>query len=82
MAADSQVKSGSDPVGAVDATPDRAEGLHGQLKAILAADVEGYSRLMAADEMATVAQLEAGRAVFRKHIGAQGGRVAGRRRYA
>lgn len=50
-------------------------GLRKRLAAILAADVEGYSRLMAADEMATVAQLEAGRAVFRKHIGAQGGRV-------
>ena len=50
-------------------------GLRKRLAAILAADVEGYSRLMAADEMATVAQLEAGRAVFRKHIGAHGGRV-------
>lgn len=50
-------------------------GLRKRLAAILAADVEGYSRLMTADEMATVAQLEAGRAVFRKHIGAQGGRA-------
>ena len=36
-----------------------------RLAAILAADVAGYSRLMAADERATVAALDAARAVFR-----------------
>lgn len=49
--------------------------LRKRLAAILAADVEGYSRLMAADEMATLTQLDAGRARFRKHVSAHGGRV-------
>src|SRR5438552_4197487 len=43
--------------------------------AILAADVAGFSRLMAADERATVAALDAMRAVFRKEIEANHGRV-------
>lgn len=46
-----------------------------RLPAILAADVAGYSRLMAADELATVAALDAARAVFRKHVEARQGRV-------
>jgi len=46
-----------------------------RLAAILAADVAGYSRLMAADERATVAALDASRAVFRKQIEANRGRV-------
>lgn len=46
-----------------------------RLAAILAADVAGYSRLMAADERATVAALDAARAVFRRHIEANQGRV-------
>ena len=46
-----------------------------RLAAILAADVAGYSRLMAADEHATVASLDAGRAVFRAQIDANRGRV-------
>jgi len=46
-----------------------------RLAAILAADVAGYSRLMAADERATVAALDAARAVFRTQIAANGGRV-------
>ena len=46
-----------------------------RLAAILAADVAGYSRLMAADDRATVAALDAGRAVFRAHIDANQGRV-------
>ncbi len=50
-------------------------GLSKRLAAILAADVEGYSRLMAADEMATLKQLEAGRELFRKHASAHEGRV-------
>ena len=46
-----------------------------RLAAILAADVAGYSRLMEADERATVAALDACRAVFRERVAAQGGRV-------
>jgi adenylate cyclase len=46
-----------------------------RLMAILAADAAGYSRLMAADESATVATLDAARAVFRTQIEANQGRV-------
>ncbi len=46
-----------------------------RLAAILAADVAGYTRLMAVDERATVAALDAARAVFRSHIEANRGRV-------
>jgi adenylate cyclase len=46
-----------------------------RLAAILAADVSGYSRLMAGDERATVAALDAARKVFRSHIEASQGRV-------
>ena len=46
-----------------------------RLAAILAADAAGYSRLMAADERATVAALDAARAVFRAQIEAHQGRV-------
>ena len=46
-----------------------------RLAAILAADVAGYSRLMAADERATVAALDAARAVFRIQIESNQGRV-------
>ena len=46
-----------------------------RLAAILAADVSGYSRLMAADERATVQSLDAARALFRKRIEANQGRV-------
>ena len=46
-----------------------------RLAAILAADVSGYSRLMAADERATVAALDAARKVFRSHIESTQGRV-------
>jgi len=45
-----------------------------KLAAILAADVAGYSRLMAADEAATVAALNAARVIFREHIAERGGR--------
>ena len=51
-----------------------AKGLR-KLAAILAADVAGYSRLMADDEAATVAALNAARSIFRDHIAAHGGRV-------
>ena len=46
-----------------------------RLAAILAADAVGYSRLMSADDRATVAALDAARAFFRKHIEASPGRV-------
>ena len=49
--------------------------LRQRLAAILAADVAGYSRLMAADERATVAALDAARAVFRAQIESHRGRV-------
>ena len=50
-------------------------GIRQRLAAILAADVAGYSRLMAADERATVAALDAARAVFRSRIESNQGRV-------
>jgi adenylate cyclase len=46
-----------------------------RLAAILVADVSGYSRLMAADERATVDALDSARAVFRVRIEANQGRV-------
>lgn len=46
-----------------------------RLVAILAADVAGYSRLMAANEHATVEALDAARAVFREFIASNQGRV-------
>ena len=53
-----------------------AESDHKQrLVAILAADAAGYSRLMATDDRATVAALDAGRAIFRRHIDSLQGRV-------
>ena len=46
-----------------------------RLAAILAADVSGYSRLMACDEPGTVSALDAAREVFSRHIQSQQGRV-------
>ena len=46
-----------------------------RLAAIMAADVAGYSRLMEADERATVATLDAYRAVFQEKATAHGGRI-------
>ncbi len=46
-----------------------------RLAAILAADVAGYSRLMSADERATVAALDQARSVFRRWIESNQGRV-------
>ena len=46
-----------------------------KLAAILAADAAGYSRLMQDNEQATVAMLDAYRAVFREQIEAHQGRV-------
>lgn len=51
------------------------EALRQRLAAILAADAVGYSRLMAADERATVIALDAARAVFRRQIESNQGRV-------
>ena len=52
-----------------------SDELKQRLVAILAADVAGYSRLMASDESATVASLDAARAVFRSQVEANQGRV-------
>ena len=52
----------------------KAEVRH-RMAAILAADVAGYSRLMAADDRATVAALDAARLVFREAVENEGGRV-------
>ena len=46
-----------------------------RLVAILAADAEGFARHMAADEAATVEDLDTARGVFRSHIEARQGRV-------
>lgn len=46
-----------------------------KLAAILSADVAGYSRLMGADEEATVAALDDCRAIFKKSIAEHEGRV-------
>jgi adenylate cyclase len=46
-----------------------------RLAGIMVADVAGYSRLMAADERATVAALDAARTVFRSAIESNHGRV-------
>ena len=46
-----------------------------RLAAILAADVAGYSRLMAGDERATLAALDSARGIFREHIETHQGRV-------
>jgi len=52
-----------------------AANLTQRLAAILAADVVGYSRLMAADERGTVADLDAARSVFKACIESTQGRV-------
>jgi adenylate cyclase len=49
--------------------------LRKRLVAILVADVAGYSRLMAGDELPTVASLDAARSVFRTQIESHQGRV-------
>jgi TolB-like protein/Tfp pilus assembly protein PilF len=50
-------------------------GSRQRLAAILAADVVGYSRLMTADERATMAALDAARLIFRTQIESSQGRV-------
>jgi predicted ATPase/class 3 adenylate cyclase len=49
--------------------------LRDRLLAVLAADVSGYSRLMALDDRATVLALDRAREVFRQRIAAHEGRV-------
>ena len=51
-------------------------GIERKLTTILAADVEGYSRLMAADEVATMAALREARDVFARLIERHRGRIA------
>ncbi len=46
-----------------------------RLAAILAADVAGYSKLMEADERASVATLDANRAGFQERVAGHGGRI-------
>lgn len=50
-------------------------GIRQRLAAIMSADVAGYSRLMAADEVGTVALLDDARAVFRARIESHQGRI-------
>jgi len=50
-------------------------GIRQRLAAILAADVAGYSRLMAGDERGTVTALDAARSVFKASIESHQGRV-------
>ncbi|MBT5194330.1 MAG: hypothetical protein HOM07_18430 [Rhodospirillaceae bacterium] len=52
------------------------QSIQRRLVAILAADVEGYSRLMGADEAATVTALRGARKITDRLIGAHAGRIA------
>ncbi len=61
--------------GARLARADAAAALKQRLVAILAADAEGYSRHMAADEAATLAALEVARGIFRSQVEVNRGRV-------
>src|SRR5512136_564895 len=47
-----------------------------RLVAVFAADVEGYSRLMGADEVGTLKGLTERRAILERFIGEHGGRIA------
>lgn len=53
----------------------KRSALQQRLAAILVADVAGYTRLMAADEHATVAALDRARAIIRARVEGAGGRV-------
>lgn len=50
-------------------------GIRQRLASIFAADVVGYSRLMAADERSTLTDLDASRSVFRRAVESHGGHV-------
>ena len=54
---------------------DEEPSLPRRLAAILAADIAGYSRLMHADEAATVRDLKAHQSVILPLIGRHGGRI-------
>ena len=54
---------------------DSSTELKQQMRAILAADVAGYARLMSIDDRATVVALGTARAVFRAQIETHQGRV-------
>ena len=62
-------------MGRIEPEASDKDTLRQQLAAILAADVAGYSRLMGADERATVSALDGARSVFRSAIDSRGGRV-------
>ena len=51
------------------------EGMHRQLKAILSADVKGYSRLMSEDEMSTIARLKNCRELISAQVEQYTGRI-------
>ena len=51
-------------------------GRHPELLAVFAADVEGYSRLMGADEVGTLKGLTERRAILDRFIGEHRGRIA------
>ncbi|RZL94418.1 MAG: hypothetical protein EOP82_05025 [Variovorax sp.] len=51
-------------------------GIRHRLLAILAADAVGYSRLMGADDVATLKALDVARHVFNTHVESRGGRVS------
>ncbi len=52
------------------------EGIERRLAAVLAADVEGYSRLMGEDEVGTLRRLAVLRGIVDARIDARGGRIA------
>lgn len=54
----------------------KPDDVHRRLVALLAADVEGYSRLMGADEVGTLESLTARRAILDGLIGSHRGRIA------
>ena len=64
-----------EPRGRTTMPADNGKSHERKLAAILAADVAGYSLLMADDELATVKALKEARTVFREHIAAHSGRL-------
>lgn len=58
-----------------NAAPGATTPVRQQLRAILAADAVGYSRLMSVDDRATIALLDRARNVFRREVAGAGGRV-------
>jgi class 3 adenylate cyclase len=60
----------------VSTTTEEEQGIERRLVAILAADVEGYSRLMHEDEARTLATLSAHRAICEELIGSFNGQIS------